>query len=89
VWLSPFALHLKLSQHCSSAILQYKIKSFKNTEKNKEMRASTRMEKQRWGCEEAGTKEKIVTPPGGLFTGAQPRQLFARGCAWGNTLRVL
>ena len=53
------------------------------------MRASTRMEKQRWGCEEAGTKEKIVTPPGGLFTGAQPRQLFARGCAWGNTLRVL
>ena len=26
VWLSPFAVHLKLSQHCSSAILQYKIK---------------------------------------------------------------
>ena len=27
VWLSPFAVHLKLSQHCKSAILQYKIKS--------------------------------------------------------------
>ena len=29
VWLSPFAVHLKLSQHCESAILQYKIKSLK------------------------------------------------------------
>ena len=29
VWLSPFAVHLKLSQHCQSAIVQYKIKSFK------------------------------------------------------------
>ena len=28
VWLSPFTIHLKLSQHCYSAILQYKIKSF-------------------------------------------------------------
>ena len=28
VWLSPFTIHLKLSQHCSSAIRQYKIKSF-------------------------------------------------------------
>ena len=26
VWLSPFAVHLKLSQHCPLAILQYKIK---------------------------------------------------------------
>ena len=26
VRLSPFAVHLKLSQHCSSAIPQYKIK---------------------------------------------------------------
>ena len=26
-WLSPFAAHLKLSQHCSLAIPQYKIKS--------------------------------------------------------------
>ena len=26
VWLSPFAVHLKLSQRCSSAILQYKIR---------------------------------------------------------------
>ena len=25
VWLSPFAVHLKLLQHCKSAILQYKI----------------------------------------------------------------
>jgi len=24
VWLSPFAVHLKLPQHCSSAMLQYK-----------------------------------------------------------------
>ena len=29
VWLSRFAVRLKLSQHCSSAIRQYKIKSFK------------------------------------------------------------
>ena len=29
VWLSPFAVHMKLSQRCFSAILQYKIKSFK------------------------------------------------------------
>ena len=28
MWLSPFAVHLKLSQHCSLALLQYKIKSF-------------------------------------------------------------
>ena len=28
-WLSPFALHLKLSQHCSLAILQNKISVFK------------------------------------------------------------
>ena len=30
VWLSPLTAHLKLSQHCPSAILQYKIKSFFN-----------------------------------------------------------
>ena len=29
VWLSSFSVHLKPSQHCSSAILQYKIKSSK------------------------------------------------------------
>ena len=29
VWLSPFAVHLKLSQHCLSAISQYKFKSLK------------------------------------------------------------
>ena len=23
VWLNPFAVHLKLSQHCQSAVLQY------------------------------------------------------------------
>ena len=27
VWLSPFVVHLKLSQHCLQATLQYKIKS--------------------------------------------------------------
>ena len=27
VWLSPFAVHLKLSQHCPLATLQYKIKN--------------------------------------------------------------
>ena len=27
VWLTPFAVHLKISQHCSSAIVQYEIKS--------------------------------------------------------------
>ena len=30
VWLSPFAAHLKLSQHCQSAMRQYKIKSLKS-----------------------------------------------------------
>ena len=30
------------------------------------MRASTRMGKQRWGCEDAGTKEKIVNPSWGF-----------------------
>ena len=29
VWLSPFTVHLKLSQHCLSAISQYKLKSSK------------------------------------------------------------
>ena len=29
VWPSSFAVHLKLSQHCLLAILQYKIKRFK------------------------------------------------------------
>ena len=29
VWLSPFAVHLKLLQHCKLTILQYKIMSFK------------------------------------------------------------
>ena len=29
VWLSLFTAHLKLSQHCSSTVLQYKIKKLK------------------------------------------------------------
>ena len=29
-WLSPFAVRLKLSEHCLSSILQYKIKSINN-----------------------------------------------------------
>ena len=29
VWLNPFAVYLKLLQHCSSVIPQYTIKSFK------------------------------------------------------------
>ena len=37
VWLRPFAVHLKLSQHCYSAIFQYKIKSLKEREKKKEV----------------------------------------------------
>ena len=28
VWLSPFAVHLKLSQHCQLATLQYKIRQW-------------------------------------------------------------
>ena len=28
-WLSPFTVHLKLSQHCSSVIPQYKLKTLK------------------------------------------------------------
>ena len=35
VWLSPFIVHLKSSQHRQSAILQYKIKSFKEIIKKK------------------------------------------------------
>ena len=33
VWLSPFTVHLKLSQHCSLVIPQYKIKTLKYGEK--------------------------------------------------------
>ena len=29
VWLSPFAIHLQLSQRCSASVLQYEVKSFK------------------------------------------------------------
>ena len=39
-WLSPFAAHLKLSQHCSLAIPQYKIKSSEK-KKNGEMGMKT------------------------------------------------
>ena len=47
-----------------------------------------------WGNRDGGVrkqapKKRLSTPPGGLFTGAQPRQLFAYGCALGNTLGVL
>ena len=35
VWLSPFAVHLKLPQHCSSAIPQHKTKSIKSGGKKK------------------------------------------------------
>ena len=34
VWPSPFSVHLKPSQHCQSAIPQYKIRSFKRSLKN-------------------------------------------------------
>ena len=34
VWLSTFTVHLKPSQHCQSAIPQYKRKSFKRSLKN-------------------------------------------------------
>ena len=34
VWPSPFAVHLKLSQHCLLAILQYKIKKLKKTNRH-------------------------------------------------------
>ena len=53
------------------------------------MSAGTKVEKQKWGCEEAGTKEKIVTTPGGLCTGAQPCQPSACACTYGSTLGVL
>ena len=33
IWLSPLAVHLKLSQHCESAMPQYKIKSLKRGRK--------------------------------------------------------
>lgn len=34
IWLSPFAVHLKPSQHCESSIPQYNIKSLKNKKSN-------------------------------------------------------
>ena len=34
VWLSPFVVHLKLLQHCWSAVSQYKIKSWKKSLSN-------------------------------------------------------
>ena len=34
VWLSPFAVHLKLPQHCESAVPQYEIKRRKFGEGN-------------------------------------------------------
>ena len=34
VWLNRFAVHLKVSQHCWLAILQYKIKSLKEREES-------------------------------------------------------
>ena len=37
VWLNPFAVHPKLSQHCSSAIAQYKIQSFFWKKKKKQL----------------------------------------------------
>ena len=35
VWLNPFTIHLKLSQHCSSVILQCKIKHVKRKKEKK------------------------------------------------------
>ena len=37
VWQSPFALFLKLPQHCQSAVLQYKIKSLKENGEEKDV----------------------------------------------------
>ena len=34
IWLTPFAVHMKLPEHCQSAIPQYKIKSLKLQNKN-------------------------------------------------------
>ena len=36
VWLSPFAAHLKLPQHCQSTVPQYRIKSSQEKENKKE-----------------------------------------------------
>ena len=35
VWLSPFAVHLKLSQRCWSVVFQYKTKTFKKLKMKK------------------------------------------------------
>ena len=40
-WLSPFTVHLKLSQHCSLAIPQYKIKSLKKKKKEMDQKMET------------------------------------------------
>lgn len=50
VWSSPFAVHLKLSQHCYSAIDQYKI--------NLKQSGSLQMYHRHWG------KQKIQIPLG-------------------------
>ena len=44
-WLSPFAAHLKLSQHCKSAIPQYKIHLKKKKKKKKKGRKDNRKDK--------------------------------------------
>ena len=41
VWLSPFTVLLKLSEHCQLVIPQYKIKSLKNERENCEIPAAT------------------------------------------------
>ena len=41
VWLSPFSVQLKLSEHCQLAIHQYKIKSLINKIKNKKRMGHT------------------------------------------------
>ena len=37
VWQSPFAVLLKLPQHCQSAVLQYKIKGLKENGEEKDV----------------------------------------------------
>jgi len=44
VWLSPFAAHLKLSQHCKSAIPQYKI-CLKKKKRRRRRREEGRIER--------------------------------------------
>jgi len=61
VWLSPFAVHLKLSQYGSSAIPLTKIKSFFKKSKKKKKKKSRFYEGKRKRNKERKTRQEILS----------------------------